>query len=263
MEPQQDITGEEAFSEAAAVRKSLRPALIVSARNITEHTTFLRQLLVGLADESVPAALVCPPGLDLDCVAPAPAALFTHPLLHSSLLEHIGVERLAAQLEKFRPTILHCLCESRAGLTRRLARRLGVPYVLMINSLARRLRRLSVSSHRCVRIIAPAQTICAHVAKALPRFADRITQINMGSFVNGEAMCFSDASRLPTIVVAHPLRRVSDFAGFLQAVKALRTDSREFMVVIMGTGRAEHALRKSLVALGLADIVTIVPILNP
>jgi len=263
MEPQQDISGEEASLEAAAVRKSLRPALIVSKRDLTEHSTFLRRLLVGMADESIPVALVCPPGFDMESVAPAPAAMFTHPLMNLPLMEHVGVERLAAQLEKFKPTMLHCLCESRARLTRRLARRLDVPYVLMVNSLARRVQRLSISSRRCVRIITPAETIRSHVARSLPRFADRVVQINMGSFVNGDTMCFSNPSRLPSIVVAHPIRRVSDFANFLQAVKALRTDSREFMVIVMGTGRAEHALRNFLRTLGLADIVTIVPILNP
>ncbi len=263
MEPQRDITSEPTCSAAAAVRKSLRPALIVSTRNVTEHTTFLRQLLVGMADESIAVALVCPPGLDLESVAPAPAAMFTHPLIDFSPMEHVGVERLAAQLEKFRPTVLHCLCERRAGLARRLARRLDMPYVLMINSLAKRIRRLSISSRRCVRIITPAETIRAHVAKSLPRFADRIAQINLGSFVSGDAMCFSTPSRLPSIVVAHPLRRVSEFANFLQAVKSLRTDSREFMVVIMGNGPAEHNLRKLVVAMDLSDVVTIVPILNP
>jgi len=263
VETRQNIENEETDSDAAAVRKSLRPALIVSTRNVTEHSTFLRHLLVGMADESISVALVCPPGLDLESVAPAPSAMFTHPLVNLSLMEHVGVERLAAQLEKFRPTVLHCLCESRASVTRRLARRLDLPYILTINSLARRVRRLSISSRRCVRIIAPAETIRVHVANSLPRFADRVARINMGSFVDGDAMCFTNPSRLPSIVVAHPLRRLSDFANFLQAVKSLRTDSREFMVVIMGTGRAEHALRQLLVTLGLSDIVTIVPVLNP
>lgn len=262
METERNIVSEEAC-ETAAVRKSLRPALIVSTRNLTEHSTFLRHLLVGMADESIPVALVCPPGFDTESVAPAPAALFTHPLISFPLMEHVGIERLAAQLEKFRPSVLHCLCESRAALTRRLARRLDVPYVLMINSLARRVRRLSVSSHRCARIVVPAETIHAHVVKALPRFADRIVQINMGSFVDADMMCFSDPSRLPTIVIAHPLRRLSHFGNFLHAIKSLRTDSREFMVVIMGAGPAEHSLRRLVATLGLSDIVTIVPILNP
>ncbi len=258
-----EVMTEETRSESASVRKSLRPTLIVSGRNLTEHTTFLRRLLVGMADESIPVAMVCPPGFDTDMLAPAPAALFTHPILNLPLMEHVGVEWLAEQLEKFRPTVLHCLCESKAGLTRRLARRLDIPYVLMINSLAKSIHRLPVSPSRCVRIVVPAETLRAHVVKALPRFADRVVQINMGSFVETDMMCFSNPSRLPSIVVAHPLRRASDFENFFRAIKSLRTDSREFMAVIMGTGPAEHSLRRLLVTLGLSDIVTIVPILNP
>ncbi len=254
---------EETGSEGGNIRRSLRPALIVSGRNLTEHTTFLRRLLVGMADESIPVAMVCPPGFDTDMLAPAPAALYTHPVLNLPLMEHVGVEWVAQQLEKFRPTILHCLCESKAGLTRRLARRLGISYVLTINSLARSIRRLSVSPTRCARIMTPAQTIRTHVVKALPRFADRVVQVNMGSFVETDMMCFSNPSRLPSVVAAHPLRRTSDFESFFQAIKSLRTDSREFLVVVMGAGPAEHSLRRLLVTMGLSDIVTIVPILNP
>ncbi|HSW01947.1 MAG TPA: glycosyltransferase family 4 protein [Sedimentisphaerales bacterium] len=263
METQWSIPSEQADTDGATFRRSLRPALIVSTQNLTEHTTFLRRLLVGMADESIPVALVCPPGFDTESVAPAPAALFTHPLLPLPLMEHVGVDRLALQLERFRPSVLHCLCESRAGLTRRIARRLGLPYVLTINSLAAKVRRLPVSSHRCARIVVPAETIGVHVAKALPRFADRIVQVNMGSFVDTDMMCFSNPSRLPSLVVAHPLRRASDFEDLFKAVKALRTDNREFMMVVMGAGPAEHALRRMLVTLGLSDVVTIVPILNP
>jgi glycosyltransferase involved in cell wall biosynthesis len=260
---QQDLLSEEYSSDTALIRRSLRPALILSRRNITEHTTFVRHLLVGLADESIPAALICPPGQNTESVTPAPAAVFTHPPVALPLMEHLGLERLAAQLEKFKPTILHCLCESRAALVRQLSRVMGLPYVLMINSLAKRLHKLPLSAHRCARIVVPAETIRASVTSALPRFAERVVQINIGAFVETDTICFTDPSRLPSIVVAHPLRRVSDFENFFEAIKSLRTDGREFMVAIMGTGPAEHHLRKLLVSLGLSDIVTIVPVLDP
>jgi glycosyltransferase involved in cell wall biosynthesis len=260
---QQDLAGEEDDSETAVVRRSVRPALILSRRNITEHTTFVRHLLVGLADESIPAALICPPGQNIESVTPAPAVVFTHPPVALPLMEHLGIERLAGQLEKFKPTVLHCLCESRSGLARQLSRVLGLPYVLMINSLAKRMHKLPISTHRCARIIVPAETIRASVDRALPRWAERIAQINIGAFVETDTICFTDPSRLPSIVVAHPLRRVSDFENFFEAIKSLRTDGREFMVAIMGTGPAEHHIRKLLVSLGLSDIVTIVPVLDP
>ena len=259
---EKDFGGNGGYPASTDIRK-LRPALIVSARNITEHTTFVRHLLVGLADESIPVALICPPGHDMEPVAPAPAAIFTHPVIDLPLMEHVGVDRLAVQLEKFKPTILHCLCESRAGLARRLSRRLGLPYVLMINSLAKGVRRLSISPRRCRRVVVPAETIGSTATSELPRFADRITQINMGAFVETDTICFTDPSRLPSIIVVHPLRRVSDFENLFEAIKSLQTDGREFMVVIMGTGPAEHQLRKILTRLGLSDIVTIVPVLDP
>ncbi len=254
---------QEGFSDAAAMRKSLRPVLLVSARNVTEHATFVRHLLVGLADESIAAALICPPGLDIEFVASTPAALFAHPLIDLPLMERLGLGQLTAQLERFKPTILHCLDENRAGLARLLARRLEVPYIQMINSLARGLHRLPISPQSCASIVVPAETVRAHVSKVLPRFADRVRQINIGTFVETETLCFSDPARLPSIIVAHPLRRVSDFESFLQALKSLRADGREFMVAIMGAGPAEHRLRKRLVALELSDIVTVVPILTP
>ncbi len=249
--------------DAATLRKSLRPALILSRRNITEHTTFIRHLVVGLADESIPTALICPPGQNLEAVTPAPAAVFTHPPLALPLMEHVGIERLAGQLEKFRPTVLHCLCESRSGLVRQLARVLDLPYLLMINAPARRLHKLPISADHCARVLVPAETIRVSVAKALPRFADRITQLHIGAFVETDTICFTDPTRLPSIVVAHPLQHVGDFENFFRAIKSLRTDGREFMVAIMGTGPAEHHIRQLLVELDLSDIVTIVPVLDP
>jgi len=260
---QQDLVSEQDYLETAVIRRSLRPALILSRRNITEHTTFVRHLLVGFADESIPAALICPPGQNTESVTPAPAAVFTHPPVALPLMEHFGIERLVGQLEKFKPTVLHCLCESRSGLARRLSRVLDLPYVLMINAPAKRLHKLPISGQRCARIIVPAETIRASVARALPRFAERIAQINIGAFVETDTICFTDPSRLPSIVVAHPLRRVSDFVNFFEAIRSLRTDSREFMVAIMGAGPAEHHVRQLLVSLGLSDIVTIVPVLDP
>ncbi len=258
-----DLVAAENELDTATLRKSLRPALLLSRRNITEHTTFIRHLVVALADESIPTALICPPGQNIDAVTPAPAAVFTHPHLALPLMEHVGLERLAGQLEKFRPTVLHCLCESRAGLARRLSRVLDLPYLLMINAPARRLHKLPISADLCAKLMVPAETIRASVAKAQPRFADRITRVNIGAFVETDTICFTDPARLPSIVVAHPLQRVGDFENFFRAIKSLRMDGREFMVAIMGAGPAEHRLRQLLVELDLSDIVTIVPVLDP
>lgn len=255
--------GEVGNSETPGARKALRPVLIASQRNVAEDTTFVRRLLVGLADESVSAALVCPAGCDMESFVPAPVEAFTHPLMDLPLIRRLGTEQLEEQLARFKPSVLHCLCESRAALARRLARRLDVPYVLAVNSAAERLGGLSISARHCLKIVVPTETIRAHAAKTYRRFADCLASLRVGTFVRDEPVCLADPSRLPSIVVAHRLDRAGDFTAFLAAVKALRDEGRDFMVVLMGRGRAEHRLWELLEQQGLSQAVTIVPALHP
>ena len=244
-------------------KKSLRLALIASEHTVSEYSIFLEHLLVGLADESIPVALVCPSGCDADPLSTGAAEIIRHPVFELPLTEHLNRRLLIERLAKFRPAVLHCLCESRALLTRRLARRLDLPYVLMVNSLAKQLVRFSVSSRQCAKIITPAKSITADIAEAYPRLAERMEQINIGTFVAEGNVCFSEPSHPATIVMAHPLDNADDFENLFNAVRHLMIDGYEFMVIVSGGGRAEGQLRKLLAALGLLQTVTIVPRLRP
>jgi glycosyltransferase involved in cell wall biosynthesis len=179
------------------------------------------------------------------------------------LTEHLGIGWLAERLEKSKPTVLHSLGETRMRLTRRLARAMNLPYIQAVNSLAGRFRRLSVSPDRCQAIAVPTETIRLGVTRACVRCADRIRQIKMGTYVSAPPVCFSDSSRLPSLVMAAPLDRVSDFEHTFRAIKSLLTDGYEFVVVVMGTGAAEHSLRRFLAELELTQAVTLVPVLDP
>ena len=244
-------------------KKSLRLALIASEHTVSEYSIFLEHLLVGLADESIPVALVCPPGRDMDSLFTGAAEIISHPVFELPLTEHLNRRLLIERLAKFKPAVLHCLCESRAVLTRRLTRRLDLPYVLTVNSLARHLVRFSVSSRHCAKIITPTKSIAADIAGAYPRFAERIEQINIGTFVTEGNRCFSKRSLSPTIVMAHPLDNADNFENLFSAVRHLMLNGYEFMMVVTGGGRAEGQLRKLLAALGLLQTVTIVPRLRP
>ena len=243
--------------------KSFRVALIVSERTVCEYTIFLEHLLVGLADESVPVALICPTGCDISSLFTGNAEVIRYPVIELPLMEYLNKRVLVERLGKFKPTVLHCLCQSRASLTRQLARRLDLPYMLMVNSLQKRRVQFPVSSKRCAKIIVPAKSIAANFAGAYPRFADRIEQINIGTFTAETATCFSELSRLATMVTAHPFNNADDFENLFKAVRHLLIDGYEFIMVVMGGGRAERQLWKLLAALGLLQTVTIVPRLMP
>jgi len=256
-EKQRDL----AFENGAA-NKPLRVALIVSETTVFEYSVFLEHLLIGLVDESIPTALVCPPDCDIDPVIPGTAEVIRYPAIKLPFMGPYNNNRLVEQLTKFEPTILHCLCESKANVTRRLARQLGLPYVLTVSSLGNRWGQLSALRH-CARIIVPAQSIAANITKVYPHLAERVEHTNIGTFVESDCVCFSEPSRLASMVTAHPLNNVVDLENLFGAARHLTISRYEFMLVVIGTGRAERQLRKLLAALDLLQTVTIVPRLKP
>ncbi|MHC4324764.1 MAG: hypothetical protein ACYSUX_10875, partial [Planctomycetota bacterium] len=138
-----------------SAKKSLRVALIASEHTICEYSIFLERLLVGLAAESVPVALICPPRFDPGTVFTGIGEVINYPVFDLPLMERLNIWLLIERLSRFEPTILHCLCESRAPLTRQLAHRLELPYMLMVNSMQKRWRHLSISPGYCQSIIVP------------------------------------------------------------------------------------------------------------
>ena len=239
--------------------KSPRVALIASENTVCEYSTFLQHLLVGLADESIPVALVSPPNWDRTSIFTAAAEVIGHPVFDIPFMGPLNMRLLAENLIRFKPTVLHCLCERKASVTKQLAHRLDIPYVLAVNSLRKRWTTLSLSSTHCAKIIVPAKSIADHVAGAQPRFADRIEQINMGAFTVDTATCFAESSQIATLMTIHRSANVDEYENLLGVVRHLLIDDYEFVMVIVGVDRTDRQLWKLLEALGLLHVVTLVP----
>jgi len=238
-------------------KKLLRLALIASEHTVREYSMFLEHLLVGLADKSVPVALICPPGFNPGTVFTGINEVINYPVFDLPLIERLNIRLLTERLAKFEPTVLHCLCESRASLTRQLAHRLELPYVLRVNSLQKRWNHLSISSGYCRKIIVSSKSIEENMSSVHPRFADLIKQINIGTFVAIKSDCFSDPNRLATMIVADPFTKTDDYENLFNVFKHLSIDGYEFMVVIAEGGRADRQLWKLLHALDLLRNVSI------
>lgn len=251
------------MASEVARKKSLRVALIASEHTVRECSALLRLLLVGLADESIPTVLICPPGCDSESMLVGSAEVISYPAFDLPFSEHFNIKLLVQRLAKFEPTVLHCLCESKASLARKLARRMDLPYVLMVNSVQGRLGQFSVSPKRCKSIIVPAKTIADNVTKTHPGFAERVKQINIGTFVAKTSGCFSQPNRTATMLTAHSFDNIDDFENLFSVLRHLLIDGYEFMMVVAGDGRAERQLWKLLTALGLLQVVTMVPRLKP
>ncbi|MBN2456940.1 MAG: glycosyltransferase family 4 protein [Sedimentisphaerales bacterium] len=254
---------QKAIFPSKEAKKSIRPVFVVSQRTISEFALFLRYLLIGLADESIRSVLVCPPKLDIE-----PLVYSSTEVIRDTVFALPGLWRqnnrvLIDRLRKFGPTVLHCLCESRALFTRQLAGQLGLPYVLTVNSLQKKRSELPISLSRCAKITAPAKSIAENIEKLYPGFDRRIEQINIGTFARKSTDCFSNPSRLRGIVTAMPRSDRYGFENLLGAVKNLAISGYEFMLVVIADGIAEKQLRSSLVRLGLLQIVTVIPASEP
>ncbi len=253
----------DSVSQTSGLGNSVRPVLIVSEDTLSEYSIFLNHLLVGLAAESVTPALVCPPRCNVDSIIHPGVEVIRHPVFNLPLMGWQNNKILLGQLDKFKPTVLHCLCSSKAGLAHHLAKRLDLPYVLSVNSLQRLVSRFSISLGRVSKIIVPCPSIAANLSHVYHKAADRIEQINIGTFIDEESGCFRGNSSLVSMVVAHQLNSVDDFENLFGALRHLGIDGHEFMLVLIGDGRAERDIRKLLGALGLSQMVTIVPHVQP
>ena len=228
--------------------------------------------MVGFGDESIPVVLVCPPSCDMDSIVSGVVEIIRYPAFDLPLMGPLNRKELVEQLTRLKPTVLHCLCESRAGLTKKLARQLDLPYVLSVNSLQQRwmnfacqrqIHPLSISSNHCAKIIVPTKSIADNVVKLYPGYTEQVEQINIGTFTGESNRCFSEPSRLPCMVIAHPFSHVGEFENLFGALRHLTIDGYEFMTVVIGSGQAERQMRRLLAALGLLQTVTIVPRLKP
>jgi len=247
----------------AVLSKSLRPALIASRRTIADYPAPLRHLLTGLADESIPAALISPARCDVGRIVPPAIEVIQHPAYDVPLTDYYNRKILIERLAKRRTNVLHCLCESKASFTRWLSRRTALPYLVTVNSLPRRWSRLSLSSRRCAKIIVPAETIAGrltgnafrHVPKVL---AGRVEQIKTGTFTSRAITCFSSSDRVAGIIIAASLKKMRDFEILFGALRHLAIDGHEFMIVLIGTGRVQRPLWRLLSRLGMLRMVTFI-----
>jgi len=254
------MVGEQEDSTSSEVLpKPVRPALVVSRRLLDDYSTYIEHLLVGLSAESVRACLICSACSRAESICPPTVELIRHPILDLPLTGHYNKKLLFERLDKFKPTVFHCLCQSKAWLTRQVTRHFGVPYVLTVNSLQKRRRQLSLSARRCGGIVVPSSHLAVEVRGYYPRFAERIEQINIGTFTADTSECFDKRGRLASIVTVHRLDNAGEFEKLLGAIRHLVIDGYEFMFVITGSGRQERQLRKRVNSLGLTDVVLIVP----
>ncbi len=242
---------------------AVRPVIIVDRHSLRHYLTPLRHLMVGLTAQSHPTMLICPHDSDAETLIGAPISQIRYPILKAPMMSRWGKASVLEKLRKFKPTVLHCFSAKRIGFTRYLARQLDIPYVIIADSLYKSLLHTFVFRRRCESVITFSKSAYERLHAKHGHLEKLVRLVNPGTFVEDECACFSKKEHLASIVISQRLRNPFEFELLLDAVKHLAIDGYEFIVAIIGKGPAERAIHKTILKLGLSQIVTVVPPMQP
>jgi hypothetical protein len=240
-----------------------RPVIIIDTPELKDYQTCLQHLFTGLTAESYPSALICPPDAGASSVLCPSVELVYHPLLKIPLFRNQNRRSVLEKLNKFKPTVLHCFSSSKAKLTKFLAETLNIPFLLTFNTSSHKKLTHVSNSPNCAALLALSGPIAAHLKSTSKNFAGQIAQLNTGTFVEDDCACFSAKATVRSMVVAQPLTNANDFKGLLNAVRHLVIDGYEFILAIIGMGSAERDIHRMIKKLGLTQVVTVVPDIQP
>ena len=267
-------------------KKSHRVVLIASEHTFSQYPVYLRHLLIGLADESIPVALVCPQRSNVESLTIGAVEIIRYPFLELPFTSFYNNKLLFEQLEKFKPSILHCLCESQALETKYLAWRLDLPYILMVNSFHKHFsmssatgNNLPISHIHCKKIIAPTSSIVKNFTRTFSHYSDLIHQVNHGTFTTDKPSCLSKNSGYTTIMMTYPAHYCQKIETVFNSLRHLKINGYEFMIFLISSdslfpklsfftkrsifpsavSKTENQMWKLLNALDLSHLVTIVP----
>ena len=250
---------------ASGVKSSaaIRPAVFVSKDDIDCYGVPLRHLMVGLADQSSPAALVCPIDSQYNSVLCPSVEFVNHPLFKIPVFVTQNRMEVMDKLSKFKPTILHCFSPEKAKVTSYVSEQLSLPYVVSVNSVKKCYSKSFLCGGNCAGVIGSSGEVVEKLKSQYPNCKSSIEQVNMGAFVEDEVSCFADSSRITSMVLAQELTSVSELESLLNAIRHLGIDGYEFLLAIIGQGHASKKNRALIKSLGLGNLVTFVSEIKP
>lgn len=237
---------------------ALRTAILLSERAFTNYPEIIRHILTGLADECNSTAIICPQAMGEDLAFNNHITRLVHPAYKFPLLWRQNQKILLSKLIEFKPDVLHCPA-AQSRLANSLAKSLDIPYVVSVDSTK---DRPYVSSH-CASVISSCASINSFFKKKHSRFSQKLESVNLSTFVEDNCACFDSSSTLTSMIIVSPLDDIKRFEPVLNAIRHLAIDGYEFILFMIGTGKAEQKIRQLLKSLGLTNIVNIVPLINP
>ncbi len=242
---------------------AIRPLIISDSRTLQRFYAPLRHLLFGFEAQDITCCVVVPPESQIESFLWPGIEIVEYPAWRFPLFYWQNRRRLISQVEKFKPTVIHCFGAARALLAKALGHTFDIPVVLTANSSQQNFLSRLIISRGFSAVIVPSERLAESLKKRNPRIAGIIKHVNTGTFVNEGCACFSNPDRIPGMVVVSDFLRFDDLEPLLSAVRHLVVNGYEFLVVLMGSGPAQRDIRRFIRGVGLISTVNISPQIGP
>ncbi|MGA2914959.1 MAG: glycosyltransferase family 4 protein [Sedimentisphaerales bacterium] len=235
----------------------IRLLFIADSQTVQQFYEPLRHLLFGFEAQDIHCCVVVPPDSRIESFLWPGIEIIEYPSWQFPLFYRQNRYRLISQIDKFQPTMIHCLGTGRMLLARAVSRSFNIPVVLTVNSARQSFWRRWTIRKGFSAVIAPTERIAELFKKRNSHIAERVKQVNTGIFVDETCVCFSQPGRIPSLIAVSDFLRFGDLEPFLNAIRHLSINGYEFLVVLMGEGPAQCEVRKFVQSVGLSDVVNI------
>ena len=267
-------------TETRADPRDIRVLILGSDKSLGAFGPMFGHLAVGLMDDVDKLTLLCQGSSRwLDHVPVPPVRLVTESRDHVSLADRLTtsservyikvpridflerlassrrLERFAAAVRPYQPTLIHVLGHEEALAGRRLSRLLELPYIISILQSDVSIP-LTVSDARCRGILVRSSGLARRIRLSHPNLARRVQLLPLGTHVDESPCCYAPwHPEVPAVLCCAPLEVGLGLPCLLNAAAILKSKGLTFNLVLAGRGSAARDLRRQVRKLQIESMV--------
>jgi len=229
--------------------------LVAGGESLAALGPVVRHMVVALLDEPMSVTLVHPTGTAVPHLPVPPVRDVRYAPPRVPLLRRDPFRPVREALAPSPPDVLHALDTDAIALTRHLAAELDLAYLVHVMGMDRSVR---LADPRCRMLLAGSEPIRKALLESRTASPESVALLRPGIHRTRHTTCFMDPGHSPAIVTAGALRHVEPFAPVLEAFAHLQAAQKDCVFFLVGTGRAEHSLRRMAEKLHLMHALTFV-----
>jgi len=234
----------------------VRVGWIASDQTWNRLSGTLGPLAVGLADELLEVAAMCPEDVQ-EKILPSPPMAVIRYRPPGWPGKQKKTHALAERLREGKVRLLHALDAPAVHLTRRLARLLGCPYVVSAYRLGDG-QRIGHLDDLAAAALAAGEEIHKELVGRRCLEADAVHIVRPGVHQVSSAACSVGRDRRPAVVADDVLSDFASTEAVLTAFAQLKQRGLDCVFFLIGAGPAERRLRKRAETLEITDVLTFV-----